>query len=79
MLAKEVLRDIITLPLPTLPSLVSHMESDTFLQSEDTCVCVLKNIRGMLLKPPELNDAVSSYLHVHVFSVTKPTVCIIMV
>ena len=53
-----------------------HMESDTFLQSEETCVCVLKNIRGMLLKPPELNDAVRIDIvitvvdiHVHVYRI----------
>lgn len=40
-------------------SLVTHMESETFMGSEEICVCVLKNIRGMLSKPPELNEAVS--------------------
>ena len=56
-------------------SLVSHMESDTFMQSEEICVCVLKNIRGMLLKPPELNDIVSIHTHLLCMCILSIRLC----
>ena len=39
--------------------LVKHMESEEFMNQVDVCVCVLRNIRGMMEPPPELNEAVS--------------------
>lgn len=39
--------------------LIHHMETDDFMHMVDLCVCVLRNIRGMLENPPDLNDAVS--------------------
>ena len=35
------------------------MESEEFMNSIDLCVCVLRNMRGMLESPPDLNEAVS--------------------
>ena len=40
-------------------SLVKHMESEEFMQLEDLSGCVLRNFRGMLENPPELNEPVS--------------------
>lgn len=34
-----------------------------FIQDEDLCVCVLTNIRGMLEKPPELMEEVSTGMY----------------
>ena len=42
-----------------ITSLVKHMESDVFIQDEDLCMCVLRNVRGMLENPPELMEDVS--------------------
>lgn len=35
------------------------MNSDTFVEDEFLSVCVLNNLRGMLDKPPTLNEKVS--------------------
>ena len=35
------------------------MGSEEFMGLVDIAVCVLKNIRGMMEPPPELNEAVS--------------------
>ena len=39
--------------------LVHHMESEEFMTKVYMYVCVLRNIRGMMEPPPELNEAVS--------------------
>lgn len=38
------------------------MESEDFMEMVELCVCVLRNIRGMMEMPPELNEAVSMHL-----------------
>ena len=49
-----------------LCSLVRHMESEDFLKLEDLSCCVLRNFRGMLENPPELNQSVRGpCLHTH--------------
>ncbi len=36
------------------------MESEDFMMLEDLSCCVLRNFRGMLETPPDLNESVSS-------------------
>ena len=46
-------------------SLIEHMDSEVFANDEELSVCVLKNFRGMLEKPPSLDESVRLLLHVH--------------
>ena len=47
-------------------SLIEHMDSEVFANDEELSVSVLKNFRGMLEKPPSLDESVRLLLHVHV-------------
>ena len=56
--------------------MVRHMESDDFMQMVNLCVCVLRNIRGMLENPPELNEAVSHMTSNDIIQFSKGSLCI---